>query len=315
MSTFSKKTNIILTLIGVLCIVVSTIGGVFTANRFVNVRFGSSVETGNLESLDVPPIDGSVNFLLLGVDEGGMRSDTMMLVSLNGKTNEVNIISIPRDTAMYVSGSMYKINSAIGIGAQEVRRGRMEEPEDYTIKKVKELTGLPVHFFMTIDFDGFKEVIDILGGVDFDVPFHMKYDDPIQNLHIDLKPGMQHLDGEAAHDFIRFRQGNPGYHGYAMGDLGRIDAQQEFLKALIKQKLKPEYIAKASELYEAMCEYVRTNYAVKDLLGHLGTISKIKAEKVTMYQLPGEARMINGGSYFVLDADGMKELRETVFLK
>lgn len=310
MNIFFKRTNVVLSLIAVLCIVVSTVSGVLAARICIGMGFGARVKSDNFEYLDSPMAGGIVNFLLMGVDEGGMRSDTMMLVSLNDNKEEVNVISIPRDTAIYVSNRMYKINSAIGIGSQEVAKGRMNEPEDYAVKKVKELTGLPIHFFMTVDFDGFKEVIDVLGGVDFEIPFHMKYDDPYQNLHIDLKPGMQHLDGQAAHDFVRFRQGNPGYKGYAMGDLGRIEAQQKFARELVKQKLRPEYLIKASELYNTICEYVRTNYSVKDLLGHLGAISKIESDKITMCQLPGEARMINGGSYFVIDQSGMTALRE-----
>ncbi len=310
---FLQKYKTIL-IISLCCMLFATFGGVYTAKWVTSRKLGGGT-ANKLSQLDAVSQGkvGVVNILLLGVDEGGLRSDTIMLLSLNGYTNEVNVLSIPRDTRIPVGNGHQKVNSAIGIGAQEVRKGNYEEPEDYAIKKIKDLTGLPVHYFMTIDFDGFKEVIDTLGGVDFEIPFHMKYDDAVQNLHIDLMPGMQHLDGEDAHDFVRFRQGNPGYPGYAMGDLGRIEAQQAFLKALVQQKLNAEYIAKAPELYEVICKYVRTNYTVKDLLRHLGVAAKLSSDGVNMHQLPGSAQTISGVSYYIMDTSKMQELANTVF--
>jgi len=308
---FGKKGKIILTLICIVCMVSATVGGVLSAKLLAGLYLGEGITLASLDSQ--ADNVGVVNILLLGVDEGGMRSDTIMLASLNGRTGKVNIISIPRDTRVPVGRGYQKINAAIGIGASEVKKGNLQEPEELSVQKVKLVTGLPVHYFMSVNFDGFKEIIDALGGVDFNVPFDMKYDDPVQGLHIDLKAGMQHLDGEAAHDFIRFRQGNPGYKGYVTGDLGRIEAQQAFIKALIEQKLQPKYLLKAKELFDVVCDNVRTNYTAKDLLSHLGTISKISSENVTMHQLPGYPQTINGISYYICDNAEMTKLAETVF--
>lgn len=294
-----------------LCVVFATVGGVLSAKLLTGLYLGEEIILASLDEQSESM--GVVNILLLGVDEGGMRSDTIMLASINGRTGKVNILSIPRDTRVPMGRGYQKINAAVGIGAQEVARGRLEEPEELSIQKVKALTGLPIHYFMSVNFDGFKEVIDALDGVDFEIPFHMKYDDPVQNLHIDLKPGMQHLDGEAAHDFVRFRQGNPGYKGYAMGDLGRIEAQQAFVKALVEQKLKPKYLLKAGELFEVVRKYIRTNYTAKDLITHLGTISKIDSENVQMIQLPGSAQTISGISYYICNDAEMRALADTVF--
>ena len=289
----------------------ATVGGVLSAKWVTNLYLGEEIL---LDSLDKQSDGvGMVNILLLGVDEGGMRSDTIMLASLNGKTGKLNVMSIPRDTRVRVGNYYQKINAAIGIGAQEVRKGNIKEPEELTVQKVKLLTGMPIHYFMSIDFDGFKEVIDALGGVEFEVPFRMKYDDPVQNLHIDLQPGLQVLDGEAAHDFVRFRKGNAGYPGYAMGDLGRIEAQQAFIKALIQQKVNAKYLLKADELFEVVVRNVRTNYTAKDLIRHLGAISKVDSELMTMYQLPGAAKTIGGVSYFLCDERATQELVDTVF--
>lgn len=310
MTGFSKKGKIILSLICTFCIVFATLGGVISAKLVSNIYFGEEIA---LESLDKQADVGMVNILLLGVDKGGMRSDTIMLASLNGRTGSLNVLSIPRDTRVLVGRHYQKINAAIGIGAQEVRKGNLKEPEELSIQKVKLLTGLPIHYFMSVNFDGFKEIIDALGGVEFDVPFRMKYDDPVQGLHIDLQPGLQVLDGEKAHDFVRFRKGNPGYPGYAMGDLGRVEAQQAFIKALISQKVNAKYLLKVDEIFDVVCKNVRTNYTAKDLVKHLGAISKIKSDTMKMHQLPGSAQTIGGASYYICDEAATAKLIETVF--
>ena len=246
MTVFSKKGKVILSLICTFCIVLATAGGVISAKLLSSLYLGEEIM---LDSLDKQEKVGMVNILLLGVDEGGMRSDTIMLASLNGRTGRLSVLSIPRDTRVLVGRSYQKINAAIGIGAQEVRKGNLKEPEELSVQKVKLITGLPIHYFMSVNFDGFMEIIDALGGVEFDVPFRMKYDDPVQGLHIDLQPGLQVLDGKKAHDFVRFRKGNPGYPGYAMGDLGRVEAQQAFIKALVSQKVNAKYLLKANDLF------------------------------------------------------------------
>lgn len=307
----TKKTVKILSVVSVFCLVLSTFLGVWASKFVSGFYFGEKIE---LDSLDAENTSvGVVNILLLGVDEGGMRSDTIMLASLNGKTKKINIMSIPRDTRVPFGSNYYKINAAIGIGAQEVAKGNLKEPEELTIQKVKMLTGMPVHYFMTVNFDGFKEIIDILGGVDFEVPFDMVYDDPAQNLHINLKAGMQHLDGQKAHDFVRFRKGNAGHKGYATGDLGRIEAQQAFMRALAEQKIKPQYLLKATELFNSIKENVRTNYSAADLIKHIGIIKNITGDDIEMHQMPGTTATIGGQSYVLCDEEATAELVNEYF--
>ena len=308
----TRKTKGVLFLIGVITVVLSTFFGAFSAKALSGLYFGEEIELETLDT-DNSKSMGIVNILLLGVDEGGQRSDTIMLASLNGKTKKINILSIPRDTRAPFGSNYYKINSAIGIGAQEVRKGRLKEPEELVIEKVKLMTGMPIHYFMTIDFDAFIEIIDVLGGVDFEVPFDMVYDDPVQNLHINLKKGMQHLDGKKAHDFVRFRQGNPGYRGYANGDLGRIEAQQEFIRALAEQKLKPQYLLKATEIFGAIKKNVRTNYSAKDLLKHISIVKDIESLDIEVHSMPGVPRTIGGVSYVMCDDAALTKLVEEHF--
>ena len=308
----TKKTKRIMALIAVVSIMLSVFLGVFSARAVSGIYFGEEVNIASLDEAQAESV-GIVNILLLGVDEGGLRSDTIMLVSLNGDTKAVNVLSIPRDTRVPFGSNYYKINAAIGIGDQEVRKGNLQEPEELTIQKVKMLTGMPVHYFMTINFDAFIEIIDILGGVDFEIPFDMVYNDPAQDLHINLKAGMQHLDGKEAHDFVRFRKGDPGHQGYATGDLGRIEAQQAFMRALAEQKLKPQYLLKATEIFASIKEHVRTNYSAADLLKHLGVIKDIDPANIKMHQLPGTTQTIGGQSYVICDEAATAELVSQYF--
>lgn len=290
-----------LSLFVTLLVIVVIFGGV-TAGRFLS--------EGNLpDSLsalfDREEKNGKVNFLLMGLDDGGMRADTIMLASVDKKAKTVNILSVPRDTRVEVNGKHIKINSTMGYKSRE----------ELMITKVKEITGLPVHYYAEVDFDGFKEIIDILGGVDIDVPYDMDYDDPAQNLHIHFKKGMQHLDGQAAHDYVRFRHNNNGSApgDYALGDPGRIHAQQEFLKELLRQKLQPQYLMKASQLAKAISEHVRTNFSVKEGLSYVKVLKKMDTSTVETHMLPGGAKTIGGTSYYIYDAEKTKQLIQEVF--
>lgn len=311
MSKKFRTTTIILTLI---CVISFTVFGVFAAKKVSELPFGSNIEIEGLDKTDETV--GMINVLLLGVDKDGTRSDTMMLLSYDGYSNRVNVLSFPRDTMVKSGGYYQKLNGAMGVGLQNVKKGKDKEPEEEIIRQVKDLTGLPINYFVTIDFDGFKEVVDALGGVDFNVPYNMNYDDPVQDLHIHLQAGQQHLDGQKAHDFVRFRQNNdhtaPGE--YVHGDIGRIYWQQEFVKEFIKQKLKPQFLAKVTDVFDVIEKNVRTNYTMQDLLKHIEVLEDIKLEEIESYQLPGEARYIDDLWWYVYDDDKTVELVSEVFM-
>ena len=131
----------------------------------------------------------------------------IMLVNFHPESGKVNILSITRDIMVKSdSGGIYKINALIGLGG-----------EAEIIEKVEKLTTMPVHYYLTVNFKGFREIIDLLGGVEIDVPFDMKYDDPYQNLHISLNKGRQILDGEKAEQYLRYRKGNKTGEGMRTG--------------------------------------------------------------------------------------------------
>ena len=307
-----------LVLTGVL-IVIFTMLGVAAAKKISQLPLGEEVTMAELDKEDEQV--GLINFLVIGIDDDGTRSDTIMLFSYDGYSNRVNILSMPRDTRIMINGYHQKLNASIGVGIENVKKGKDKEKEEELIRQIKALTGLPVHYFMTIDFDAFKEIIDALGGIDFNVPYNMNYDDPAQNLHIHLTAGMQHLDGQAAHDFVRFRHNNsgPAPGEYAMGDEGRIYWQQEFMKELIKQKAVPQYLSKITEVFDVVSKNVRTNYTMQDLIKHLGAIENIDATSIEAYELPGGSWYEDFGSgngiwWYLNNEEKTRTLINDVFL-
>lgn len=305
-----------ITVMAVTCffVILATMLGVLAAKRLTTIPLGEKVTMESLDKMDSSV--GMINFLILGVDEDGTRSDTIMLFSYDGYSNRINILSFPRDTMVKTGGFRQKLNAAMGVGIQKVQSGKDKEPEEEIIRQIKTMTGLPIHYSLTVNFDGFKEVIDALGGVDFNVPYNMNYDDPVQDLHIHLKAGPQHLDGQKAHDFVRFRHNNNGSAPgeYVMGDEGRIYWQQKFIKELLRQKLTPQLLTKIDDVFEVVTKNVKTNYTMQDLLKHISLVEKIDLDQIGSHKLPGEAQWVGGVSWYVQDVEGTEKLIRDVFL-
>ncbi len=264
----------------------------FVGIQTVELFWGTSLSDEIARLLD-KATDDKVNILCLGLDKDGMRSDVIMVVSVDPDTEQINILSIPRDTRVkYPNGKYDKINHAMGY----------KKPEETIIGLVKNVTGMPIHYYCEIDFEGFRNVIDILGGVEFDVPMDMHYDDPTQDLHIHVNKGFQKLDGKQAEGVVRFRA------GYATGDSGRIPVQQDFLRALFKQKLKPQYLVKAPSLIKEIYENVETNFSVADALDYVSMLKKLNGDSMNTYILPGDSAYIGGVSYYVYDEKATRQM-------
>ena len=256
-----------------------------------------SSNTGFQDALDSSG-SGKINVLVVGVDKDGTRSDVNMLFSLDPKEKTVNLMSIPRDTRVeFKKGSHGKINACIG----------KQNGEELLIETVKDLTGMPIHNFCKVNFEGLRNIIDILGGVEFDVPMDMDYDDPAQDLHIHLKKGKQTLNGADAEGLLRFRK------GYATGDLGRIDMQQAFLKELINQKLSPKYIFKAVPVVKEISKNVETDMSVMYMLKYAWKFRDSDKVEFNSYTLPGAPKMIGGVSYYLCDEAATENLVRTQF--
>lgn len=262
-------------------------GGVATA--WVSSRPFDGGEHGN--ALKAVGKNGIVNFLIVGKDHVGENTDVIMVASVNPKTKKISVLSIPRDTRVSLSGSR-KINSVYGYaGARGMKK------EETLINTVSQVSGLPIHYFAILNLRAFREIVDELGGVKFDVKRAYHYDDPYQDLHIHIDKGLQVLDGEKAEGLIRYR------HDYAMGDIERVGVQQEFIRAFIEQKVQLRYISKVSEVYDHVTDNVISNLKVSDIMTYAKAF--IGSEMET-YLLPGAAG--SGSGYWIQNHDETKAL-------
>ena len=246
----------------------------------------------------------NVNVLVLGGDKVAQNTDTMMLVNFNPVTAKINILSIPRDTKVRINKKTHKINAAYPLGGGE-----------QAIESVSDLLGVDIKYYVYVDTSTFRKVIDILDGVDYYVPEDMDYDDPIQNLHIHLKKGQQRLNGEKAEQYMRFRQNNRGKvtKNYDGSDLKRIDAQQNFIRELIRQKVNIVYITKMNDILNVVFNNIDTNITLDEVLKLSKNINKVNADEVTMLKLPGESAYINNLWYYEMDREQASEIVNQYF--
>ena len=240
--------------------------------------------------------------LIGGLDDENGGSDTNLLVALDSQNGAVNVVSLPRDTLLNVSWSVKKLNNAYHHGGFT-----------QTMEEVSRLLGIPIDHYVTVDLQAFVELVDAIGGVDFDIPVDMDYDDPYQDLHIHFQAGPRHLTGAEALQVVRWRQNNDG-SGYATADIGRIGTQQAFLTAVIRQTLQLSKLDKIPELAEIFQTWVDTDLKLSNLiwLGEQGL--SIGRDGIAFHTLPGDgAGWYKGGSYYVLDAEATLELVNAYF--
>jgi LCP family protein required for cell wall assembly len=245
-----------------------------------------------------------VNILILGVDEGDSetpgapkRSDTMIVASIDPRDGTVNMLSIPRDTRVAIPGrSGYdKITHAYAYGGAAL-----------ATRTVEAFLGVPINYYVAVDWQGFISVVDILGGVDMYVEQDMNYDDPYAALSIHLKKGYQHLDGEKAGQYIRFRHDE-------LGDIGRVHRQQRFLKAMSDEMLQVGTLLKLPALTATLRQYVASDMPPLTMLKLANTLKGFKDGGLKAELLPGGFATIDGLSYWVADKEGTKALVQSLF--
>lgn len=215
--------------------------------------------------------DEKLNILVLGLDEVSQSTDTILVVNFDCGKKRISILSIPRDTKVRINGTYSKINSAYVKGGPEL-----------ALNTVSSLLKIPVDSYILFDMQAFRKVIDALDGVYINIAEDMHYDDPVQNLSIHLKKGYQLLDGEKAEQFVRYRW------GYTGGDLGRVEAQQEFIKALISQKMNSRSISRINSIIDIAYKHIKTNITSGDALKYARSIIDIGSENVQFFTLPGK---------------------------
>lgn len=220
--------------------------------------------------------------LLAGVDDHNGGSDTNILVAVDAANGSIYGVSIPRDTKAVLDGKAHKINYAYNLGGMELMAAT-----------VSEQLGIPVDYTVQVDLQGFVALVEAIGGVNFDVPMDMDYEDPYQDLSIHIKKGYQRLNGEDALKVVRFRK------GYASQDIGRMNTQQEFLKAAARQVLTPASLTKLDDFVKIFQSYVETDLT----LGNLAWLGKeaigMGADAIEFSTLPSEWK----SPYIYLNAD------------
>jgi LCP family protein required for cell wall assembly len=224
-----------------------------------------------------------INLLLLGIDaeEGPKRSDTMMVFSYDPDTNEGAVISIPRDTRVNIPGhGIGRVNGAHAHGGAKL-----------AIQTISEFLDIPIHYYISLNYDGFTKIINEIGGVEIFVERDMKYDDFAGGLHIDIKKGLQVMDGKKALEYVRFR-------GYQDADIGRINTQQKFLKALAREMLKLSNVIKIPKIAAILPSNIKTNMKPDEILGFANEFRHVKFDDIKMVTIPGESKLVNGAWYY-----------------
>jgi len=214
-------------------------------------------------------------FLIMGLDEG-INVDTIMVASYDGVSNTAHIVSIPRDVPVNVSRRFRKINVAYPAGV--IHGGSPEAGIRQLKREVRSIIGFEPDFYVKIDLDAFERIINAGGGIYIDVPFHMRYDDPLQDLHINIAPGLQRLDGEQALNFARFRLANPGFR--SVTDFERVENQQAVIRSVLNELLTPASLLRIPEFISIFQDNVSTNIAFSDMLwfaSRLPDVSSIDA--------------------------------------
>ena len=265
---------------------------------------------------------GEFKCLILGIStdqENVDLTDTIMVASYNPNTQKATLLSIPRDT--YTGKTPAKATAYEKINALYSRKHRPDE----TLEAVNEITGLDIKYYVIVKTEALIQLVDAIGGVEFNVPIDMKYDDPTQDLHIDLKAGTQKLNGEKAEQVLRFRHSNPDKitgqmstypSEYGNDDFGRMRTQRDFISALLKQTLKPGNIFKLGEILEIAHKNVETNLELSYIKDYIPYAVEFNTDNLQTATLPGttpDMKDTNNVSIFVINKKLSTELIQSMF--
>ncbi len=251
-----------------------------------------------------------VNILVMGIDKVpdvpdnsdevfSGRSDTMLLLRIDPSDQTVNLLSIPRDTQVEIPGiGVTKINQANASGGPALARQVVTNT----------LSGIEVDRYVRVSTNAFRELVDLLGGVDIYVPQPMSYVDNTQKLKIDLAQGWQTLNGDQAEQFARFRHDN-------LGDIGRVQRQQALIKALRSKLASPLMLPRVPSLITMMQKYIDTNLSVEEMLALVNFGLKLDKNDFKMVMLPGRFSAPNefAASYWIMDPQGRDRVLQDYF--
>lgn len=235
---------------------------------------------------------GKYTFAVLGMDKFSKLTDVILLVMFDTAEHKLNVVSVPRDTLVNIRENVKKINMLYafgdlhGKGVERIMNG------------LRDFVGFDIGNYVIVNLQAFEELIDAIGGVDYDVPIDMVYRDRRQDLDINIKKGMQHLSGEEALKVVRYRK------GYANADLGRIGTQQDFMKTVAKQLLTAKNIKNLPEIIRIITENTETNLTASNITYFAGELLKCSPDNINFYTMAtGGGGLIKGISYVWVHID------------
>lgn len=238
---------------------------------------------GTAPAIDADAVLGDrvTRFLVLGCDRAAKLTDSIFVVTLNETQARASILQIPRDTyANYTDRDYKKLNGAMQVLGESGMKDMLGKA-----------FGVHLDYFVVLDLDCLCRVVDIIGGVDVEIPQDMSYSDPAQDLNIDLDAGMTHLDGKHAEEFVRYRS------GYANADLGRLDAQKLFLRAFAK-KCQTLTSGQFLQLTCSVLTELRTDIGLPQAIRVASVLMKCNTDDLPMQTLAGEAVQGSSGAWY-----------------
>lgn len=276
-------------LVGLLVIFLSFFGSKFVLDRLYasqrDLNFGNDK---NYNDNAISKEEGEYLILLVGVDKNSddqvntdfTRTDTIMLISANSKTGEMHLLSIPRDSRVKIREKFDKVNHAHAFGGIEL-----------TMQTLRTFLGLDIDYYVQINYQALMNIVDALGGVDYEVPEGIE----INKGKVQIKPGLNHLDGNEVMWYLRTR------NIYNNGDIGRVNTQQAFVKAMVDEMVKKSKDINIMTFISNYLKYVKTNLPLDAMMDLAGHINKFSSDKMQTHTVPGMEKNIGGVSYWIPD--------------
>lgn len=303
-NTKNKKDYKLIKIILILLVIILILGtAVFSAYL---VKSNGNVMDAAIEIVtDVVGEQEPIFCLILGIsdDISIELTDTIILAGYNPNAQKAFMVSIPRDT--YIGKNKVNANGFDKINSL------YQKDCSKTINAVEDLTGVKIDYYVAVKTNVLVEIVDAIGGVEFDVPIDMNYDDITQDLHIHLKSGLQHLNGAQAEQVVRFRHNNNGStypSSYGDNDYGRMRTQRDFIKALAKQVISFDNITNVKEITSVVFKNLKTDLTLANAFAYIPYGIKFNINDLKAEQLPGESKIINELWFYEPDIKKTKKL-------
>ncbi len=290
--------------------------GIFVLANNKPITSSEAQQNSSSSSSSLPKIenhldnDDPINVIVLIKEASGFNTDTIIIANYNPISNQTSLLTIPRDTKPS-NNSIYKINSYYYIGLKKYEKSNglslteaKHKAVEYAAQSISNITNIPIDYYIYLEIDTIKEIVNRLGGVYFDIPADLKYTDPSQNLYIDLQKGYQLLNGDKTEQFLRFRKSNSRKSSewkkyYDGSDLKRTEMQIKFVNELIQQKVNLLQLPKLIPIINYAFENVITNISLSDTLSLVNTFTASAKPSMNTFKLHGLDKRINSTDYFI----------------